>query len=69
VRRYLWNLLVSLDQLVNTLTGGDPDETLSSRAAKAKARGAWWGNTLCKVLDVPDPGHCEAAKEPDEGDP
>lgn len=31
---YGWNILIAIDQLVNTLCGGDPDETLSSRMGK-----------------------------------
>ncbi|MDC3412513.1 hypothetical protein [Terrihalobacillus insolitus] len=34
VKRYFWNLLISIDQLVNTILGGYPDETLSSRMGK-----------------------------------
>ena len=34
ISRYFWNILVSVDQLVNTLCGGDPDETISSRLGK-----------------------------------
>jgi hypothetical protein len=32
--RYSFNQLISLDQLVNTVCGGDPDETISSRMGK-----------------------------------
>jgi len=32
--RYIWNILVAVDQLANTLFGGDPDETISSRLGK-----------------------------------
>ena len=34
MKQYFWNILVSVDQLVNTLFGGDPDETISSRMGK-----------------------------------
>ena len=34
--QYIFNLAVSLDQLVNTILGGDPDETLSRRIARAR---------------------------------
>lgn len=36
MRRYIWNVVVAVDQLFNALTGGDPDETLSSRLGKAE---------------------------------
>ena len=32
--RYSWNLLIAIDQLINTVFGGDPDETISSRMGK-----------------------------------
>lgn len=32
--RYCWNLLIALDQCINTIFGGDPDETISSRMGK-----------------------------------
>jgi hypothetical protein len=31
MKKYFLNILISLDQLVNTLLGGSPDETISSR--------------------------------------
>jgi len=64
VRRWLLNILVSIDQFVNTVLGGDPDETISSRAAKSKA---WPACVLCRVLDWLDKGHCRRSIEPDEG--
>lgn len=64
---WLFNVLVSLDQLGNTLTGGDPDETISSRSAKANLAGKWWGICMCKFLDIFDSGHCQESIESDEG--
>jgi hypothetical protein len=32
--KYLWNILIAIDQFVNTICGGDPDETISSRLGK-----------------------------------
>ena len=43
------NLLIAVDQLVNTLTGGWPDETLSSRARRAPLAHAchrWAGHVV-----------------------
>lgn len=34
LKKYLYNILISLDQLGNTILGGDPDETISSRLGK-----------------------------------
>lgn len=67
MKQYFWNILVNLDQTGNTLTGGDPDETISSRAAKAKAAGKTWGKYMCKFLSFFDKGHCEKSIEKDEG--
>lgn len=47
---YVINVLIGLDQLANATAGGDPRETISSRAAKARAAGQPWGCWLCKVL-------------------
>ncbi|ALF01681.1 hypothetical protein CPT_Percy47 [Caulobacter phage Percy] len=64
--RYFWNLLIALDQLLNTLLAGNPDETLSSRAYKASLKGKAWGCILCKLLDKIDKNHCAESVEPDE---
>lgn len=67
LRRYLWNTLLSLDQLVNTLAGGDPDETISSRADKAQKAGKVWGCVLCRLLSKLQKDHCQRSVEADEG--
>ena len=36
--KYFLNILISLDQMGNTLLGGDPDETISSRLGKLKQK-------------------------------
>jgi len=63
---YLWNILISIDQFFNTLFGGNPDETISSRAGKARRNGKKWGKVLCTVLDKIDPDHCNKSIEEDE---
>jgi hypothetical protein len=63
VTRYLLNLLLALDQGVNALAGGDPDETISSRAGKKHPR-------LAAVIDRLfwfDPRHTQRVIEKDEG--
>lgn len=70
-------MLVSLDQLGNTLAGGHPDETISSRIGKWKESrqdaGAWppsrWHplRWLDAALERIDPGHAIDAIERDEG--
>lgn len=71
IGRYFGNILLSIDQLANTLIGGDPDETISSRAGKVittrsrEQAGVW--HILCRLLHWIDPNHCEDAIEHDEG--
>jgi hypothetical protein len=76
--QYCWNVLLSLDQLLNTVLGGYPDETISSRLGKLKVQrggqltwGDWCGVALPLdwILDKIDPGHSIDAIEHDEGEP
>lgn len=66
LKTYLRNLGTALSQLGNALIGGDPDESLSSRAAKNKDTWPW--SWLAWVLNKIDPGHTDRAREDDEGD-
>ncbi len=66
MKKYLINMLISIDQFFNTLFGGDPDETISSRAGKRNGRKII-PTVLCWFLDKLDPGHCKDAIEADEG--
>jgi hypothetical protein len=62
MRRWLWNLLVWLDEGVNVvLLRGNAHETISQRAAWAKQAGKDWGCVLCRFLDWVRPNHCENA--------
>jgi len=63
LKRFLLNLLIILDELGNTLTLGSPEETISSRAAKARNAGKRWGCVLCRFLDWIQPHHCDNALE------
>lgn len=47
---YVKNLLVAVDQLVNTLLGGWPDETLSSRAFRWNRDGL--RHWPCRTIDL-----------------
>ncbi len=67
IKRYIRNVLIALDQLANAVLRGDPDETLSSAAGKARNAGRRWGCVLCRVLDWIDSDHCNKAIEHDEG--
>lgn len=66
MKDYFLRILISIDQLANTILGGNEDETISSRAAKAKLQGKRWGCVLCKLLDKIDKNHCEKSIELDE---
>jgi hypothetical protein len=65
IRRYIVNILISIDQLLNAILGGDPDETISSRAAKSPHLPHWYW--LGRILEAIDPGHMRRALEADEG--
>jgi hypothetical protein len=64
--RYLWRVLIGLDQFFNAVLGGNPDETISSRSHKAALRGKWWGKVLCHALHKIDYDHCRKSVEWDE---
>lgn len=49
---YLHRTLVGLDQFANVITGGKPDETISSRAARASLKGNKFGKLVSKFLNV-----------------
>ena len=67
IRRWIINVLLGIDQLANTIAGGDPDETISSRAGKKEGH-HWLATALCWMLDKVDNNHCRDAIEHDEGD-
>jgi len=74
VRKYLLNILISMDQTTNTITGGDPDETISSRLGKIERwhdfRIPWYlplTRFLVWLLNKLDPAHCQKSIEEDEG--
>lgn len=39
-RSYLKNVLIAIDQLANAVLGGEPDETISSRAYRRRIEGS-----------------------------
>jgi hypothetical protein len=47
------------DQLINTLLGGNPWETISSSVGKQAAQGVRWALVVEKIIDaVMGQGHC-----------
>ncbi len=64
--KYVLNLLLALDRATNTIFGGDPKETISSRAGKLQNR-VWWAKGLCWVLNKLQTNHCKDAEDPTVG--
>lgn len=75
---YLLNILIAVDQLINTLAGGDPDETISSRLGKARRGlyGLGWARVTAPLRWLVDAvfrigfrqaSHCDSSIEKDEG--
>ncbi len=62
---YLKRALIGLDTFINVLTDGDPDETISSRSARAAERGKKWGVILSKFLDIFQKDHGAKAQAGD----
>lgn len=64
IKQYLFNVLIGIDQLANAITGGDPDETISSRLGKN-----FPNSIMRKFVDLLfGKGHSKGAIEEDEGD-
>ncbi len=68
LKQYIKNVLIGFDQLTNAAIGGDPDETISSRAGKEvrAGKGGLW-KLFCRVLHGFDKDHCRESIEEDEG--
>lgn len=62
-KTFMGKVIYSIDQLVNTLLGGWPDQTISERAARAQIKGEKWACRLCKFLDKLDKDHCKNSIE------
>jgi len=72
---YLKNLLVSIDQLGNTLAGGNPDNTISSRVGYYNhlEDTTWYWQIFEKIVDftfypIDGPHHCHEAYHNDAGE-
>jgi hypothetical protein len=58
----IWNILVALTQLLNTLLGGFPDETTSSRAHRQQDKLRWRiTRRVINAVFFLERDHCEAA--------
>lgn len=74
MKTYIFNILISIDQFVNTVFGGDPDETISSRMGKWAVEGK--NNTGIKkflykvinpIVELFEKDHFKKSIESDEG--
>lgn len=67
--KFLFGILIALNQLTNAVTGGLPDESVSSRVGRSRDRGGKVAAGVCHFLDWTDPrdgdgpkgDHCDAA--------
>lgn len=77
VRKYIKNILIAFDQLVNAILFGDPDETISSKLGKSQRGDYGTGLRIllypfAKIVDcvfyiLGDKNHCQTSIEEDEG--
>lgn len=67
IKRWALNLLLSVDLTVNTVLGGAPDETMSSRLGRwkdSKSRTKRWiAAPFVWVLHKIDPGHVDKVEQ------
>lgn len=72
IHRYLLHVAVAIDQLVNAILAGNPDETISSRVGRGAKAGARWALIAEGIIDWifeqlgQPPGHCRRKIEWDE---
>lgn len=74
IKRYIYNILLSLDQHLNVFLLGDPDESISGRAGRAllSGRPKIWVVWIARVIDqhayalVGEVDHCINAVEHEE---
>lgn len=60
MKTYLERCGFIFDVAINVLTGGEIDETVSLRVAKAQKSGKRWGCMFCRFLDVTvQENHCQ----------
>lgn len=67
LKTYFWSVMITIDQFFNTLLGGDPDETISSRMGKKSRESCPVCYRICKWLNVFEADHCAKSVERDEG--
>lgn len=68
IGKWAINILIGIDQLVNAIFWGDPDETISSRLGKIYVKSAP-ARVICRFISMifREPKHCRKSVEMDEG--
>lgn len=67
VYQYVFNVGLAGSQFISAILGGDPDESICSRAGRAKLSGSLIGVVLVFLLDsLMGKDHCVNSIEPDE---
>lgn len=64
MKKYLLNLAIALDQMLNALFRGEPDETLSSRAHRMREKNQPYWGWIANMIDLLffwQKNHCEWA--------
>lgn len=52
MKQYLLNVAIALDQVLNALRGGSPDETLSAAAWRTEQKGRLFGRLFRPLIDL-----------------
>lgn len=68
---YFYRLLIAVDQLLNTIFNGYPDETLSARAYREEQQGLLLGKIFRPLIDLVfffEPDHCKSSFESELAD-
>ena len=63
---YIRRVLVGFDMFCNTITGGEPGDTISYRSAVAQSEGREWGCLMCDFLNLFQKNHCGLTLEADD---
>jgi hypothetical protein len=71
MKQYLLNIAIALDQVLNALRGGSPDETLSAAAWRTEQKGRLLGRIFRPVIDLLatplERDHCRKSFESEQG--
>ena len=52
MKQYLLNVAIAVDQTLNALRGGSPDETLSAAAWRTEQKGRWLGRVFRPLVNL-----------------